>query len=233
MQRAYLLHSRPYQEHKLLIELLTESQGRIGAVVRVGTSKAQRLKRALLQPFQPLQIELSGRSQLKTLSRVEAAAPALPLVGKPQYAGLYLNELCVRLLAEGDPVPCVFDGYHQSLLGLAKAEPMEPTLRYFEWLLLDALGAAPSLQFDTQGGEIEAKGRYQLVPQQGFEASQLNEPGANYSGQTLESLSARQLTPEQWRESKHLLRQLLSPLLGDKPLTSRALFQPRKGDSSD
>ncbi|GLS82516.1 DNA repair protein RecO [Paraferrimonas haliotis] len=233
MQRAYLLHARPYQESKLLVQLLSEHDGLIGAVVRVGTSKAQRANRAILQPFQPLLVELSGRSQLKTLRRFESAAAAIPLLGKPQYAGLYINEICVRLLAEQDPNLHLFERYHQSLLQLAKGLPLEPVLRYFEWTLLDNLGAAPSLTDDIHGEPLTDNCWYQLIPQQGFSPCQVHEPGANYNGGTLKALGNQYLADEHWPQAKILLRQLLTPLLGDKPLTSRQLFQQRKGEPHD
>ena len=77
-QSAFLLHSRPYQEHKLLVELLTAEEGKVGAVVYAGKSSRSN-KRALLQPFLPLTVSLKGKSQLKTLHSVEANGKSLLL----------------------------------------------------------------------------------------------------------------------------------------------------------
>ena len=69
-QPAFVLHSRPYKESSALVELFTP-QGRLRAVMRAARGKAGRL----LRPFVSLAIELRGRSDLKTVARLEQAGP--------------------------------------------------------------------------------------------------------------------------------------------------------------
>ena len=103
-QSAYLLHSRPYRDNQSIVELITEHEGKVSALVYIGKS-AKSNKKALLQPFSPLSIVLKGKSSLKNLSRVESASKSITLSGNYLYSGFYINELLVRLLPELRPVP--------------------------------------------------------------------------------------------------------------------------------
>ena len=103
LHRAYLLHSRPFRDSSLLVNLLSEEHGHVSAIVYVGNSKKSN-KKGLLQPFACLQIELKGQGDLKTLSRLEHAEKSINLTSHHLYSGFYLNELMVRLL----PETCLF-----------------------------------------------------------------------------------------------------------------------------
>ena len=102
MKRGYVLHHRAYRESSVIVNLLIDGVGRVDAIVRTGSGK--RSIKSILQPFQPLIIQFSAQSEaknlsLKTITHIEAAAPAIPLTGNSLYSGFYLNELTVRLLA--------------------------------------------------------------------------------------------------------------------------------------
>jgi DNA repair protein RecO (recombination protein O) len=103
LQPAYVLHSRPYRETSLLLECLTRDQGRLGVVARGVRGEKTRLRRAQLEPFQPLAMGLLLRGELATLTSVEITGASLRLVGNAGLAGLYLNELVVRLSERQDP----------------------------------------------------------------------------------------------------------------------------------
>ncbi|SDI99787.1 DNA replication and repair protein RecO [Ferrimonas sediminum] len=221
-QSAYLLHARPYRERSQLITLLTEQDGKVAAVAR-SSGKQGGLTKAALQPFQPLKIFLSGSGSLKTLKQVETLSLPVPLQGQKLFCGLYCNELTVRLLSELQECPSLYQGYHQSLLTLAMADSNEAVLRYFEWMLLDYLGVAPLLGQDACGEPLHADGRYSLVAEQGF-MPVAGDRG--YLGAMLLALQQQQLSdPLHLQQAKHLARTLLKPLLGNKPLRSRELFQ--------
>ncbi|BDU22303.1 DNA repair protein RecO [Dyella sp. GSA-30] len=153
-QPTYILHARPYRETSLLLECLTRDFGRIGMVARGVRSERgkARLQRALLEPFQPLAVDLLMRGELATLRGVEAAGMPLRLVGDANLAGLYLNELIVRLTGRQDPLSDLFDAYAMTLPRLA-TESLAWSLRRFERDLLDALGYALQLEFEAENGE--------------------------------------------------------------------------------
>ncbi|PKM22437.1 MAG: DNA repair protein RecO, partial [Gammaproteobacteria bacterium HGW-Gammaproteobacteria-14] len=65
-QRGWVLHRRPYRNSSLILDLFCVKLGRVSAVIRGGQ------RNPLLQSFQPLQLQLRGRNELRTLMAVEA-----------------------------------------------------------------------------------------------------------------------------------------------------------------
>ncbi|RYV01171.1 DNA repair protein RecO [Shewanella sp. OPT22] len=220
MERGYILHHRPFKESSLLVNLLVDGIGRVDAIARVGSGK--RSLKSILQPFQPLIFNFTGKSDLKNLIQVEAASPAIPIVGEQLYASMYLNELLVRTLSNQHQAEELFHIYNRVLLDIA-AGFKQSQLRWFEYQLLLQLGAMPSLLFDAQGEDICDDGLYRYVPEQGFifVGSRTNNV---ISGIALNQLRENQITEEQFLELKVLMRNLLAPFLGNKPLMSRQLF---------
>lgn len=163
-QPAYVLHSRPYRETSLLLELLTREHGRLGVVARGVRGERARLRRALLEPFECLAVGLLRRGELATLTAVEWPAVPVPVAGNAVLAGLYLNELVVRLTARDDPLPRLFDAYARTLQRLSAGEPLAWTLRRFERDLLQALGYGLPLQYEAQSGEaLDPEGYYRFT----------------------------------------------------------------------
>ena len=103
-QPAYVLHARPYRETSLLLECLTREHGRLGVVARGVRGERARLRRAQLEPFQPLALGLLLRGEMATLTAVETVGAPQRLEGDAALAGLYLNELVVRLTGRQDPL---------------------------------------------------------------------------------------------------------------------------------
>lgn len=152
-QPSYVLHSRPYRETSLLLECLTRDHGRIGVVARGVRAEKSRLQRAQLEPFQPLALDLMARGELATLTGVEGIGAPQRLSGEAGLAGLYLNELVVRLTGRQDPHPELYDAYARTVGRLAATEPLAWTLRRFERDLLEAVGYALQLEYEAESGE--------------------------------------------------------------------------------
>ncbi|OOG56279.1 DNA repair protein RecO [Rhodanobacter sp. C03] len=167
-QPAYVLHARPYRETSLLLECLTREHGRLGVVARGVRGEKARLRRAQLEPFQPLALDLLLRGELATLTAVEAVGTSPRLIGDAGLAGLYLNELVVRLTERQDPFPLLFDAYAQTLARLAGGEPLAWSLRRFERDLLEAIGYGLQLQYESDTGEpLEPNAHYRYLVEQG------------------------------------------------------------------
>lgn len=96
-QRAFVLHGRPYSETSLLLDLFSESDGRVRVLAKGARARRSSLK-GCLQPFTPLLVRWSGRGEMKTLRNAEPVSLALPLTGIMLYSGLYVNELLARVL---------------------------------------------------------------------------------------------------------------------------------------
>ncbi|QIB64478.1 DNA repair protein RecO [Kineobactrum salinum] len=229
LQPAWLLHSRPYRDDSLLLELFTAEHGRLG-VVGKGTQRRSRggNNAALLQPFRPLLVSFGGRAELKQLNAVEAAEGGCHLAAERLFSGLYLNELLVRLLQRQDPQPRLFARYGETLTNLAAAEDVELSLRRFEFSLLEALG----YHFDPaadghNGAPVVANGWYRYQPESGLVACQPDSaaPAGLFAGSDLLAIAAGQYGGTQAGACKRLLRQALASHLGERPLHSRELFR--------
>lgn len=224
---AFILHSRPYKETSALVDLLTPA-GRLTAVLRGARGK----KGSVARPFYLLEVELKGRSELKTLSSLEPAGQSYWLQGERLFCALYLNELLMRMLPVYDPQPTVFEHYELTLHALAHEQAVQPLLRTFEWRLLEQLGYGFSLTQDIRGLPIDARYWYALLPDAGFERLSRVHVGS-FLGADLRSLAATQWQePQVLQTAKRLMRQALAPHLGQRPLMSRELFLTQKELSS-
>ncbi len=221
-QAAYVLHTRPYRETSLLVDLFTLEQGKISAVVKGARSPRSRM-RAMMQPFTPLQISWRGRHELKTLTQAEAVAAPLFLTGDSLICGLYVNELLERLLQPSDSHPQLFVYYQYVLNELRESRDVELALRTFEQHLLQQLG----FQFDVQGCQPEVVYRYD--PTQGFIPVTLLSEKIRpfcFTGEQLVGIVGEQYQhPEIRRAAKRLMRLALEQQLGNRPLRSRELLQ--------
>ena len=219
-QSAFVLHSRPYRDHKQIVELLTEHEGKVSAIVYSGkTNKSN--KKGLIQPFNPLNVVLKGQSSLRNLSRIELSEKSYALKGEHLYSGFYLNELLVKLLGESIACPILFQHYRSSLLALSEKKSIEPVLRKFELDLLDELGF--SLDF-TPVFKNNSQSFY-YITEQGFISAEekLNLP--LFKGEHLNAIAEQDLTDSGVLHcNKILMRQVINGLLGGKPLNSRKLF---------
>ena len=234
LQPAYVLHSRPYRDSSLLLEVLTAEYGRISLVAR-GARRRSRggAAGALLQPFIPLLLTYSGRSEMKNLTATEAAGQALPLRGERMFSGLYLNELLVRLLHRHDPHPRLFAAYGLALAELGRAQGMDEVLRRFEFMLLEELGYGFGLDVDSATGEsVQAGHWYHFHPDRGLVA---RGPAADpeqpaFSGSDLLAMARGQFGGGTRLAAKRLSRLVLSSYLGEAPLRSRDLFRVGTGN---
>lgn len=221
---AFILHRRPLAEHKVILQLLLPELGRLSAVVRPRSGKL----RQPLQPFQLLSVQLSGRADLKSIVKLEEQAPGLALHGQALFSALYLNELLCRLWPDNLASDDLFPLYQHSLLQLAQVDPVlpriEPVLRQFEFALLAELGMPVDWQCDADGQPLQPECYYQWRAEQGWCAAE-----RGWLGELILQLGLGCWEQAGCRQAaKQLSRQLLRPLLGDKPLQSKALFQTKQ-----
>lgn len=217
-QHAFVLHSRPYRENQLLVDLLTEYDGKVAAVVYSGKTQKSN-KKQLLQPFTPLSVNLTGRSTLKKLSSIEAVNKGLQLTGNYLYSGFYLNELLVKLLPEHIPCDKLFIQYRSTLDALADKKSLEVNLRRFEMCLLEELGIA--LDFSLA---YESDSDYLSFHQDiGFQAS-IEQDGAFNRLHIKDIAEHNYQSDAVLHSAKLLMRKIIDQLLGHRPLNSRKLF---------
>lgn len=216
---AYVLHARPFKETSLLLDVLTCEHGRISLVAK-GAKRAKSGKSALLQPFSPVVLGWSGRSDLQTLTQVESRGNAQRFMGRVLLCGLYVNELLVKLLHRHDPCPVLFKSYEHLLERLPCADNLEICLRSFELNLLKELGYALS------AAHLEAGAYYIFTDDNGFiKVNGHSNRMDCFSGESLLAiLSNSVISLENLPTAKRLMRAVLHVLLQGKPLNARALF---------
>jgi DNA repair protein RecO (recombination protein O) len=93
-------------------------------------------------------------------------------VGESLLAGIYLNEMLLKLLARDDPHPLLFDAYTRAVARLAETpEPWPGVLRAFELTLLRETGVLPSLGVEAHTlAPLEPGRRYGLEADHGLVA---------------------------------------------------------------
>lgn len=228
LQPAYVLHTRPYRDTSLLVDILSQYYGRLTLVAK-GARRPKQQQRSLLQSFIPLCVSWQGNSQLKTLIHVEAVDSRFTLENHFLYSAMYVNELLNYLLIPGDPSPDIFRLYAQVCHQLGAQDDLQSCLRYFEFSLLDELGYGIDFTTEiTTGERIQLERDYGFVADQGFIDSKYCDSGilAYYKGEWLLSIAQHQYHDEHVRRAaKTLSRLALGLQLGDKTLKSRELFK--------
>jgi DNA repair protein RecO (recombination protein O) len=98
--------------------------------------------------------------------------------GAALFAGFYLNELLLKLLARQDAHAALFDVYADALASLQGSDDssVQVSLRSFELALLRELGVLPELDSVTLTVRaLEPEGRYTLHPESGIVAAAAGE----------------------------------------------------------
>lgn len=223
-QPVFVLHTYPFKETSLVVELFSRNFGRVAAVAK-GARRPRSAMRGMLQSFQPLIATWSGKSELRNLHSLEWGEGLLLLQGEALMCGFYLNELLLRLLPREDPHEALFDFYTKTLRILAEGGEATTTLRRFELNLLQELGYALPLTVDAYGAEIQPERQYGYLPERGALPPEEAENGVQLSGKTLLDMAHGDYAePRTRQQSKQLMRMLLAHYLGDKPLHTRQLL---------
>jgi DNA repair protein RecO (recombination protein O) len=224
-QPGFVLHSYPYKETSLIVEVFARDYGRVPVVAK-GAKRPYSKLRGVLQTFQPLQLSWSGKSEVRTLISAEWVGGLLPVEGSALLCGFYLNELLVKLLARDDPHPVLFDAYMSALNQLAHGEPAGIVLRKFELQLLKESGVAGQLTELGQGGEqVEPARYYVFEPERGPRAAVASDTLPVVSGKTLIDMEAGDYSDSvTQQQSKFLMRHLLAHHLGGVTLNTRQIL---------
>lgn len=222
---AFVLHTRPWRETSLLVEVLTSQHGRLGLVARGVQGARRHLLRAALQPLQFIRFDAVQRGELATLSGAEALDAAPRLTGDAALSAFYLNELTLRLAPRGDPLPELFDAFARTRRRLADGESLAWTLRRYERDLLSVLGVGFEWDHDGDGAPIDPAARYRFEPEHGPRRL-LSDRGHGdrrnaATGRALLALAADRLPAEEDLASLRLpMRELLGHHLGPRGLKS-------------
>jgi DNA repair protein RecO (recombination protein O) len=225
-QTGFLLHSYPWRETSLIVDIFTREHGRVPMAAK-GARRPASLLRGVLMAFQPLDVSWSGKGEVKTLTQASWLGGQPLLGGVGLLCGYYLNELVLRLLPREDPHPALFDTYAETLARLSVGQAHAPLLRCFELILLREMGYAPTLDVDAQSGSpVRAEGRYVFVPERGpVEAEHGRDETPLLPGYVLLAMAAGDFSAtETLAHAKGLMRRLIQHHLGGQALESRRIL---------
>lgn len=226
-QSAWMLHSLPWRETSLIVEVFARDYGRV-ALAAKGARRPMSELRGVLMAFQPLLLDWSGGGEVKTLVRGEWRGAQPQLAGRALLCGYYLNELLLKLTAREDPHPALFDAYENTVSALGRGENPLWLLRRFELALLRGLGYGVMLDADANGQAFRPNGFYLYIIERGPQPCAANADtagGVRVAGQTLIDLAAGDFSrAATLAEAGHLLRALIHNHLGGQLLQSRRIL---------
>ncbi|MEZ7910648.1 MAG: DNA repair protein RecO [Propionivibrio sp.] len=223
-QPAYVLHSYPFRETSLIVEVFSRDHGRVALLAR-GARRPRSVLRGLLLAFQPLELGWAGKGEVPTLMKAEWQGGQPLLSGKALFFGYYLNELLLHLLPREDTHASLFAAYAAVLRRFAD-DLQEADLRRFERALLQELGYGLTLTHDAQGVVIDPDAHYAYEIERG--PVRLARPGnsaLSVRGKTLLDLADDALSdPATQAEAKQMMRALINHHTGGKRLETRKIF---------
>lgn len=221
---GYLIHHRKYRERSHIVHLFTQEHGRVDGILRQ-TPPPQ---------YQPIALQASGKSDLKNFTKLEIVNQPIFFFGDAFFAGFYLNEILLRLCPLEVEMPQTFLQYAETLGHLqtmaqhaAPNEFLKQVLRKFEHELIEELGYPLDFSVDASQADIQPLQHYQFQLNAGF-MPVVQASRATLSGQQVLSMcdyeKGMDFNPEQLQLLSKLYRQMISSLLGDRPLKSRQLW---------
>ena len=233
-QPAFVLHSYPFRETSLIVEVFSRDYGRLSLMAR-GARRPRSAIRGLMMAFQPLELGWAGKGEVLTLMKAEWQGGIPLLAGQALFCGYYLNELLIQLLPREDAHLTLFAHYGEMLKRLAAGgmgegqagRVSEADLRWFEKRLLQELGYGLTLACDSAGTPIEPKQLYHYEIEHGaIFADQHQNSSMVVAGQTLLDMEIDDYrNPRSRTEAKLLMRSLIAHYLGGRELASRKIFQ--------
>lgn len=225
-QLGFVLHSYPYKETSLIVEIFAREHGRI-ALVAKGAKRPHSALRSVLQTFQPLSIAWSGKSEMRTLTAAEWIGGVPPLEKSALLCGFYLNELLMKLLARDDPHSALFDYYADTLTQLARRESPAIVLRKFERRLLKETGVlGDCTRCSVSGQPVDASQLYIVDPEGGARPVRIGDQAPSVLGKTLLDMEREDYDDGVTQaQSKLLMRSLLAHHFDGAQLYTRQILR--------
>jgi len=226
---GFILHTIPYRETSLLVDIFTLNHGRLRCVAKGFRKPNKKGIAKTLFPYSEHHFQWQGRGELKTLTQADPIQAPVFLKQESLFVGLYINELLYKLLHQNDPHQSLYEFYCQLMTQLPTSEILQPVLRRFEMLLLEELGYGLVLDAEAETGQaVSAESLYYYIPDQGLKLIQ-DQTADNlhaFSGADIMALCQGQLEQQSvLRAAKKLTRQVIDFYLDGKELNSRELYR--------
>jgi DNA repair protein RecO (recombination protein O) len=226
---GFILHTIPYRETSLLVDIFTLNYGRLRCVAKGFRKPNKKGIAKTLFPYTEHHFQWQGRGELKTLIQADPIQAPVFLKQESLFVGLYINELLYKLLHQNDPHQSLYEFYRQLMTQLSSSEILQPVLRRFEMLLLEELGYGLVLDAEAETGQaVSSEHLYYYIPDQGLKLIQ-DQTADNlhaFSGADIMALCQGQLEQQSvLRAAKKLTRQVIDFYLDGKELNSRELYR--------
>ena len=226
---GFILHTIPYRETSLLVDLFSLNHGRVRCVAKGFRKPNKKGLAKTLFPYTEHHFHWQGRGELKTLIQADPLQSPVFLKQEALFVGLYTNELLYKLLHQHDPHQPLYHFYHQFMSHLSVSGLDQAELRRFEMLLLEELGYGLVLDTEAETGQaVSAECLYYYIPDQGLKLIQDQSQDNIYalSGADIMALSQGHLEKQSvLRTAKQLTRQVIDFYLDGKELNSRELYR--------
>jgi len=226
---GFILHTIPYRETSLLVDIFTLNYGRLRCVAKGFRKPNKKGIAKTLFPYTEHHFQWQGRGELKTLIQADPIQAPVFLKQESLFVGLYINELLYKLLHQNDPHQSLYEFYRQLMTQQSTSEIQQPVLRRFEMLLLEELGYGLVLDSEAETGQaVSSEHLYYYIPDQGLKLIQ-DQTADNlhaFSGADIMALCQGQLEQQSvLRAAKKLTRQVIDFYLDGKELNSRELYR--------
>lgn len=148
-QRAYVIRAQRFKETSLIIEWLSDREGRIDTLARGAFRKKSPFAGKLdLFFLADMSLRKSRRSELHLLKEVVLIAAPIKL--QRSLVGLgaasYFVDLVKRTTEKNTPLPEIFNLFDQAIRAAETGFALGVLTLWFEWRLLLILGLQPSIQ---------------------------------------------------------------------------------------
>lgn len=221
---GYLIHHRKYRERSHIVHLFTEEYGRVDGILRQMPPPQ----------YQPITLQATGKSELKNFTKLEILNHPIFFYGDAFFSGFYLNEVILRLCPLEETMPETFKQYHITLTHLQTLAQQDSSdtflkqiLRQFEYVLMQELGYAIDFNNDSHQNEILPHQKYQFQLNDGF-IPVAHSANSTLTGEQIHSMMGYEkdtdFNAKQLQLLNKLYRQMITSLLGDRPLKSRQLW---------
>lgn len=226
---GFILHTFPYRETSLLVDVFTRDYGRVRCVAKGFRKPNKKGIAKTLFPYTEHHFQWQGRGELKTLIQADPVQAPVFLKQESLFIGLYINELLYKLLHQNDPHQSLYGVYQQLMTQLSTSELEQSVLRHFEMQLLEELGYGLVLDVEAETGvAVSSECLYYYIPDQGLKLIQNQATDSRHaiSGADIMALNRGEFEQQSvQRTAKQLTRQVIDFYLDGKELNSRELYR--------
>ena len=172
LQEGFVLHIRSYRETSALVDVFTKEYGVVRLVAR-GMKRKSANKTNITQ-FKPLLFSWYGKSELKTLTKVEDVphnnTRFMSLYGSALLKAICLNESIIKLLGPSLAYANVYSAYSHLLRQFNQngSTQIDIDLLKFKYNMLADIGYGINFNTDIDNVPIMQNTKYLFIPASGF-----------------------------------------------------------------